>query len=152
MKRLHVSFNVEDLDKSVAFYSTLFQASPTVLKDDYAKWMLDDPRVNFVLEGGSSQSGFNHAGIQVDNEGELGDVFAHLQAAEAPYVSEGVTNCCYSKSEKSWTADPDGNLWEAFYTFHQSDERGSTHLSRDEISDLTAERSASAGCCAKNEQ
>ena len=151
MKRLHVSFNVEDLDKSVAFYSTLFQASPTILKDDYAKWMLDDPRVNFVLEGGGGQSGFNHAGIQVDNQDELQDVFTALEAAEAPYVNEGVTNCCYAKSEKSWTADPDGNLWEAFYTLHQSDERGQSNLSQPEISQLTANPSSSAGCCAQND-
>ena len=117
MKRLHVSFNVQDLDKSVAFYSTLFQASPTVLKDDYAKWMLDDPRVNFVLEAvDEGPVGLGHAGIQVESEQELQDVFEQMQAAEAPYLEEGVTTCCYAKSEKSWTADPDGLMWEAFYT------------------------------------
>lgn len=124
MKRLHVSFNVEDLEKSVAFYSTLFSAPPTVLKSDYAKWMLDDPRVNFVLEGGSDKPGFGHAGIQVEEEAELTDMFERLKSAEAPYLEEGVTTCCYAKSEKSWTADPDGVMWETFYTFHQSDTRG----------------------------
>ncbi|NKB98695.1 MAG: glyoxalase/bleomycin resistance/dioxygenase family protein [Pseudomonadales bacterium] len=146
MKRLHVSFNVEDLDKSVAFYSTLFQATPTVLKDDYAKWMLDDPRVNFVLEGGGGSPGFGHAGIQAEDETELDAVFESMKSAEAPYLSEGVTNCCYAKSEKSWTADPDGVMWEAFYTFHQSDERGSPNLTADEVVELTNDPQATGGC------
>ena len=125
MKRLHMSFNVLDLEKSVAFYSTLFEAAPTVRKDDYAKWLLDDPRVNFVLEATRENPGFTHAGIQVAAEDELSELFERLKSAEAPYLPEGVTTCCYHKSEKSWTADPDGVMWEAFYTFHQSEERGS---------------------------
>lgn len=124
MKRLHVSFGVADLEKSVAFYSTLFGQEPTTQKDDYAKWMLDDPRVNFVLEANSEQSGFNHAGIQVESEEELAPLFDQLKQAEGPYLPEGVTTCCYHKSEKSWTADPDGVMWEAFYTKHQTEERG----------------------------
>ena len=147
MKRLHVSFNVTDLDKSVAFYSTLFQASPTVLKDDYAKWMLDDPRVNFVLEGGSSTPGFGHAGIQVEDEDELGDVFDRMKAAEAPYLPEGVTTCCYAKSEKSWTADPDGVMWEAFYTFHQSDERGAANFEPAEFDACNSIECGDGSCC-----
>ena len=133
MKRLHVSFNVENLEKSVAFYSTLFNASPTVLKDDYAKWMLDDPRVNFVLEGGGGQPGFGHAGIQVEEEAELGEMFDRLKSAEAPYLEEGETTCCYAKSEKSWTSDPDGVMWEAFYTHHQSEERGASNFESEEF-------------------
>ena len=149
MKRLHVSFNVQDLDKSVAFYSTLFKATPTVLKDDYAKWMLDDPRVNFVLEGGSSSPGFGHAGIQVEDEAELAEVFERLESAEAPYISEGVTTCCYAKSEKSWTADPDGVMWEAFFTFHQEEQRGSTNFSSDEFAAIKPEGGGcgTGGCC-----
>lgn len=124
MKRLHVSFGTADIEKSIAFYSTLFGAEPSVRRTDYAKWLLDDPRVNFVVESGSGKIGFNHAGIQVDAEDELGDIFDRLKKAEAPYLPEGVTTCCYAKSEKSWTADPDGVQWEAFYTFHQIDDFG----------------------------
>ena len=125
MKRLHVSFSVADLDKSVAFYSTLFDGPPTVKKDDYAKWMLDDPRVNFVVTTGGETLGFAHAGIQVDAADELPSLFDRLKAAEAPYLPEGETICCYHKSEKSWTADPDGVMWEVFYTHHQTEEFGS---------------------------
>lgn len=125
MKRLHVSFGTADIEKSVAFYSMLFGAAPSVRKPDYAKWMLDDPRVNFVVESGSGKIGFNHAGIQVEAEGELNEIFDRLKKAEAPYLPEGVTTCCYAKSEKSWTADPDGVRWEAFHTFHQIDTFGS---------------------------
>ncbi|WP_339833488.1 ArsI/CadI family heavy metal resistance metalloenzyme [uncultured Parvibaculum sp.] len=125
MKRLHVSFGVEDLEKSVTFYSTLFGAAPSVRRPGYAKWMLEDPRVNFVVETVSGEKGFGHAGIQVDTPEELAPIFDRLKAAEAPYLPEGVTTCCYAKSEKSWTADPDGVRWEAFHTLHQMEEFGS---------------------------
>ncbi|MGB5948726.1 MAG: ArsI/CadI family heavy metal resistance metalloenzyme [Parvibaculum sp.] len=124
MKRLHVSFGVADLEKSVAFYSTLFGEEPTVRRPGYAKWMLEDPRVNFVVETISGDRGFGHAGIQVDNADELEPIFDRLKEAEAPYLPEGVTTCCYAKSEKSWTADPDGVRWEAFFTHHVMEEFG----------------------------
>ncbi|MCE9648722.1 MAG: VOC family protein [Parvibaculum sp.] len=125
MKRLHVSFGTADLEKSISFYSTLFGAEPSVRRPGYAKWMLDDPRVNFVVEDQSGEIGFSHAGIQVEAQDELDEIFGRMKQAEAPYLPEGVTTCCYAKSEKSWTADPDGVRWEAFYTFHQMDEFGS---------------------------
>jgi catechol 2,3-dioxygenase-like lactoylglutathione lyase family enzyme len=124
MKRLHISINVSDLDKSIQFYSTLFANEPTVVRDDYAKWMLDDPRVNFVIEHSNDAPGFTHAGIQTESVTELDDMFNRMQSAEAPYLPEGETTCCYAKSEKSWTMDPDGLPWEAFYTYHQTEERG----------------------------
>ena len=124
MKRLHVSFGVKDLEKSVLFYSTLFGAEPSVRRPGYAKWMLDDPRVNFVVESLSGEIGFSHAGIQVESQEELEPIFSRLKEAEAPYLPEGVTTCCYHKSEKSWTADPDGVRWEAF-------ELGGRELSED---------------------
>ncbi|MGK0222482.1 MAG: catechol 2,3-dioxygenase-like lactoylglutathione lyase family enzyme [Limisphaerales bacterium] len=147
MKRLHVSFNVTDLNKSVAFYSSLFQVSPEVLKDDYAKWMLDDPKVNFVLEAGGENSGFGHAGIQVEDENELQSVFDNMKKAEAPYLEEGVTNCCYAKSEKSWTQDPDGIMWEAFQTFHQTDERGDSQAQDALEQNLARIGEDRGGCC-----
>ena len=117
MKRLHVHVGVTDLDQSVRFYSTLFAAEPTVLKDDYAKWMLDDPLVNFAISAGSEQAnGVRHLGIQAESIGELGEVYGRLKAADRPVLDEGKTTCCYAKSEKSWVADPDGTVWEAFFT------------------------------------
>ena len=117
MKRLHVHVGVADLDQSIRFYSTLFAAEPSVVKDDYAKWMLDDPRVNFAISAGQHDSkGIQHLGVQAENVDELGEVYGRLKSAERPVLEEGRTTCCYAKSEKSWTADPDGVVWEAFYT------------------------------------
>ena len=117
MKRLHVHVGVDDLATSIRFYSTLFAAEPTVVKDDYAKWMLDDPRVNFVIsEGNHAKKGIEHLGIQVQSTGELAEVYGRLKAADRPVLEEGQTTCCYAKSEKSWIADPDGVVWEAFLT------------------------------------
>ena len=117
MKRLHVHIGVNDLDQSIQFYSTLFAAQPTVVKDDYAKWMLDDPLVNFAISAGKhAQKGIEHLGIQVESTEELGQVYGRLKAADRPVLDEGKTTCCYAKSEKSWIADPDGIVWEAFFT------------------------------------
>ena len=120
MKRLHVHVSVEDLAKSIQFYSTLFAAEPTVTKDDYAKWMLDDPRVNFAISQRGSEAGIRHLGIQVEDRAELADVYSRLQRAEAPILEEGATTCCYAKSEKSWIADPQGIQWETFLTTGES--------------------------------
>ena len=117
MKRLHVHVGVDDLARSIGFYSTLFGAEPTVAKDDYAKWMLDDPRVNFAISAGQHpQKGIQHLGVQVESTEELAQVYGRLQAADRPVLEEGRTTCCYAKSEKSWIADPDGIVWEAFLT------------------------------------
>lgn len=116
MKRLHVHVGVEDLATSIQFYSTLFAAEPTVTKSDYAKWMLDDPRVNFAISQGQAARGIEHLGIQVESTEELGEVYARLKAAGGPVLEEGATTCCYAKSEKSWIADPQGVVWETFHT------------------------------------
>jgi catechol 2,3-dioxygenase-like lactoylglutathione lyase family enzyme len=117
MKRLHVHVGVGDLDRSIHFYSTLFATEPAVVKGDYAKWMLDDPRVNFAISTGQhADKGIQHLGIQADSVGELGEVYGRLKAADRPVLEEGRTTCCYAKSEKSWIADPDGIVWEAFFT------------------------------------
>jgi catechol 2,3-dioxygenase-like lactoylglutathione lyase family enzyme len=117
MKRLHVHVGVENLDRSVQFYSTLFGAGPTVRKSDYAKWMLDDRRVNFAISSGDhTAKGIEHLGIQAETSDELADVYDRLKAAERPVLEEGATTCCYANSEKSWIADPDGIVWEAFLT------------------------------------
>lgn len=117
MKRLHVHVGVNDLDQSIQFYSMLFAAEPAVLKGDYAKWMLDDPRVNFAISSGNhARKGIEHLGIQAESADELSEVYGRLKAADRPVLEEGATTCCYAKSEKSWIADPDGVVWEAFFT------------------------------------
>jgi catechol 2,3-dioxygenase-like lactoylglutathione lyase family enzyme len=120
MKRLHVHVSVGDLDQSIGFYSKLFAAEPTVVKPDYAKWMLEDPRVNFAISTRSGEPGLDHLGIQVESEGELREVYARLQQADRPVFEEGATTCCYAKSEKSWVADPQGIAWETFLTSGES--------------------------------
>jgi len=117
MKRLHVHVGVHDLAQSVRFYSTLFAAEPAVRKHDYAKWMLDDPRVNFAISSGNhARTGIEHLGLQVESTDELTEVYGRLRAANRPVLEEGATTCCYARSEKSWIADPDGVVWEAFLT------------------------------------
>ena len=116
MKRMHVHVGVDDLAQSVQFYSALFGADPTVTKVDYAKWMLADPRLNFAISAGHAKRGIEHLGIQVENDAELAEVYDRLKAADRPVLDEGATTCCYSKSTKSWIADPQGVVWETFLT------------------------------------
>ena len=121
MKRLHVHMSVGDLDQSIRFYSTLFAAAPTVVKPDYAKWMLEDPRVNFAISTHSGKApGIDHLGIQVEDGEELQEIYGRLKAAEGPVLEEGKTTCCYAQSEKSWTLDPQGVSWETFLATGES--------------------------------
>jgi catechol 2,3-dioxygenase-like lactoylglutathione lyase family enzyme len=114
---MHVHVGVKDLDASIHFYSTLFGTQPTVTKHDYAKWMLEDPRVNFAISAGHHEvKGIEHLGIQVESGEELTEVYDRLMAADRPVLEEGATTCCYAKSEKSWISDPDGIVWETFLT------------------------------------
>ena len=120
MKRLHVHVAVEDLARSVGFYSTLFGANPTVRKDDYAKWMLDDPRVNFAISSRGRPAGLDHLGIQAHATGELSAISDRLKTAGAETIDEAATTCCYARSDKTWTTDPSGIRWETFHTFGES--------------------------------
>jgi len=120
MKRFHLHVSVSDLNESVRFYSTLFGAEPTVIKNDYAKWMLEDPRVNFAISQRSVAKGIEHIGIQVENRSELEEVYSRLRKAERPVLEEGATTCCYAQSEKSWISDPQGVQWETFLTTGES--------------------------------
>ncbi|HLY56026.1 MAG TPA: ArsI/CadI family heavy metal resistance metalloenzyme [Stellaceae bacterium] len=120
MKRFHVHLGVDDLAASIRFYSTLFAAEPTVRKPDYAKWMLDDPRVNFAISQGRGSGGVQHLGIQVEDGTELDEVYGRLKTADAPVLEEGETVCCYARSDKSWIADPQGIAWETFLTHGDS--------------------------------
>jgi catechol 2,3-dioxygenase-like lactoylglutathione lyase family enzyme len=116
MKRFHVHVAVEDLAQSVRFYATLFAAEPTVLKPDYAKWMLEDPRVNFAISRRGGAAGIDHLGIQVEDEQELAEVYDRLEQAERPTIEQKATTCCYAKSDKQWIDDPQGVAWETFLT------------------------------------
>ena len=118
MKRLHVHVAVPDLEQSIRFYSTLFNAKPTKIESDYAKWMLDDPRVNFAISQHESHApGVDHVGIQVDSRSELDELSTRLKTAGETTFDQEATSCCYAKSDKSWVNDPSGVRWETFYTF-----------------------------------
>ena len=143
--RFHVHVGVADLDQSIAFYSGLFGAQPSVAKADYAKWMLDDPKVNFAIsQKDGAAKGVEHLGVQVDNEGELAAVYGRLQAAGGPVLEEGATTCCYAKSEKSWIADPDGVVREAFLTTGASTDYGVVP----DFAGLASDKAAANACCA----
>lgn len=116
MKRMHVHVSVSDLAASIRFYSALFAADPTVRKLDYAKWMLEDPLVNFAISQRGAAPGIEHLGIQVEDGAELQEVYARLARADRPVLAEGKTTCCYAESEKSWIEDPQGVQWETFLT------------------------------------
>jgi catechol 2,3-dioxygenase-like lactoylglutathione lyase family enzyme len=137
MKRLHVHVSVENLDASLHFYSQLFAVEPTVRKDDYAKWMLEDPRVNFAISARRARTGIEHLGIQVESSDELTEVYGRLQRADRPVLREGATTCCYAKSEKAWIEDPQGVKWETFFTTGESTTYG-----------VDAAKADAAPCCA----
>lgn len=120
MKRMHVHVAVDDIQRSVGFYSALFASQPVVVKTDYAKWMLDDPRVNFAISTRGREPGLDHLGIQVESEGELHEVYARLNRAGGAVIEQGQTSCCYAKSAKSWIDDPSGISWETFFTTGES--------------------------------
>lgn len=157
MKRLHVHVSVRNLDESIHFYSQLFAASPTVVKPDYAKWMLDDPRVNFAISARGTAAGIEHLGIQVESKGELSEVYERLQRADAPVLEEGATTCCYAKSEKSWIEDPQGVKWETFLTTGESTVYGNDpdNASADACcapASLTSEEQPASACCTPQEK
>ncbi|MGH9578149.1 MAG: ArsI/CadI family heavy metal resistance metalloenzyme [Terriglobales bacterium] len=116
MKRLHVHVSVHDLEQSIRFYSALFASTPSVKKDDYAKWMLDDPRVNFAISTCSSKKGVDHLGIQAENGAELEELGTRLAQADVSITTQKGASCCYAKSDKYWTLDPQGIAWESFHT------------------------------------
>jgi len=128
MKRLHVHISVENLEDNIRFYSTVFASEPTIQHDDYAKWMLDDPRVNFAISNRSAKTGIDHLGMQADNDEELAELKQRLDLTQKPIESQENTGCCYAKSDKHWVTDPQGIAWESFHslseipTFNESDQ------------------------------
>ena len=161
MKRLHVHVAVNDLDRSTRFYTALFGAEPVMAKPDYAKWMLDDPRVNFAISqrGASAYAehpgakdlrvqhlgvqhlGVQHLGVEAETPAELGDLYQRLRDADGPVRDEGETTCCYARSEKAWISDPQGVAWEAFLT---TGARATLDGSDDDTG-----QSPVGGCCAR---
>ncbi len=142
MKRLHVHVAVDDLTHSIGFYSALFAAEPSVIKTDYAKWMLDDPRVNFAISTRGRQAGLDHLGIQVENDDELKEIYARLHKAGGNIIEQGQTACCYAKSEKSWIDDPAGISWETFLTTGENTDYG------DGTGERVARVAHEKSCCA----
>jgi len=137
---VHVA--VDDLERSIGFYSALFAAEPSVVKPDYAKWMLDDPRVNFAISTRGRQAGLDHLGIQAESGDELREIYARLHEADGNVVEQGHTSCCYAKSEKSWIDDPAGIAWETFHTTGESTDYGDG--SGERVARVVHEKS----CCA----
>jgi catechol-2,3-dioxygenase len=140
VKRLHVHVAVESLEESVRFYSVLFGRDPSVRKDDYAKWMLDDPRVNFAISARGRAPGVDHVGIQVEAREELAEVAGRLRSAEAKLFDEGPATCCYAKSEKAWVRDPSGVSWETFHTTGESTTYGENRTA--------GAKAGTTACCA----
>ena len=147
MKRLHVNLSVTDMEKSINFYNTLFSAEPTVVKEDYAKWMLEDPRVNFAISTHGSQDGLDHLGIQVEDDTELHEVYDRLKSADAKVIETGATTCCYAQSEKSWIFDPDNVAWETFLTHGESPIYGTDDLIPADTCCDSAEPVKKDACC-----
>ena len=143
MKRFHVHLAVDNLADSIRFYSTLFGAGPTVEKADYAKWMVDDPRINFAISSRGSQPGVNHLGFQVDSDQELKGMRDRLVAADAGLSEESDAHCCYAVSDKYWVTDPQGIAWETYHTLGDIPVFGEAASSSDVAS--------SSGCCASTE-
>jgi catechol 2,3-dioxygenase-like lactoylglutathione lyase family enzyme len=136
MKRLHLHVSVENLDQSIRFYETLFGAPPSVVKPDYAKWMLDDPFVNVAISSRGAEPGVDHVGIQVESPAELAELALRLKSAGETTFDQEATSCCYATSDKSWVSDPSGVRWETFFTFGEATTYG-----------VDPQREAAPACC-----
>ena len=150
MKRFHVHAHVEDLGKSVAFYTQLFSAEPSRLEADYAKWMIEDPRINFAISTRGSKLGVDHLGFQVDAADELAALKSRAEAADMVMLDEGTTSCCYARSEKHWVTDPQGIAWEHFHTLGSIpvfNDAGSTGKAAPQAVAIEAAPATAKACC-----
>ena len=144
MKRFHVHVAVHDLEKSIRFYKAMFDAEPTVRRPDYAKWQLDDPRINFAISQRAAKTGVDHLGIQAENAAELDALRSQLAQADVAIMDQKNATCCYAKSDKHWTIDPQGIAWESFHTLESAPRYGD-----DRVADSRMPvREAKAACCA----
>ncbi len=138
MKRFHVHVAVDNLQDNIRFYSSVFGAAPAIVRNDYAKWMLDDPRVNFAISSRGARIGLDHLGFQVESDAELRDMKQNLISAQAPVLEENEKDCCYAKSDKYWITDPQGIAWETFRTLGEVPIYGDPR---------PVKREAAASCC-----
>lgn len=138
MKRFHVHVAVADLAESIKFYSTFFNATPSVEKDDYAKWMLDDPRINFAISTRGRAPGLDHLGIQVEDDNDLKEISLRLKAAQQPILEQEKTTCCYAQGDKTWVHDPQGIAWESFHTIGEATSYGE---------DVQLQGETASACC-----
>lgn len=153
MKRFHIHVGVKDLEKSVQFYSTLFGQKPAKLKEDYAKWMLEDPRINFAISTRVGEVGVDHLGIQVDQDSELEELTERLKSAELGVYDEGETTCCYAESKKVWVQDPSGIAWETYRTMADVDVfKGKNEDGAESTCCPTDEAEEASSCCAPTKQ
>jgi catechol 2,3-dioxygenase-like lactoylglutathione lyase family enzyme len=143
MKRFHVNVSVADLAQSIQFYQNLFGAEPTVRKDDYAKWMLEDPRVNFSISESSRLHGIDHVGLQADTMHELEEIQQRLHAAGESTFEQPDAECCYAHSSKTWVRDPDHVAWETFVTHNEI-----THYGADRVPKQNDAGGTNTRCCA----
>ena len=141
MKRFHVHVGVHDLKQSIRFYTALFAAEPTVRKDDYAKWQLEDPRINFAISTFAGKSGIDHLGLQAENGDELEEIGSRLAQADVSMTAQKGASCCYAKSDKYWTIDPQGVAWESFHTLDSIPVYGSEGRAKAD------KKPAGAACC-----
>lgn len=147
MKRFHVHVAVPSLAEGIRFYSTIFGAPPTVEKDDYAKWMVEEPRLNFAISARGGKAGVNHLGFQLDSDDEFRAMHGKLAAADAGLVEEIGANCCYAKSDKYWVTDPAGVAWETYHTLDSIPTFGAVAGGQGDCCGSEATEAAS-GCCA----
>lgn len=143
MKRFHVHVSVEDLAEGIRFYSAVFGTAPAVEKADYAKWMLDDPRVNFAISTRGRRPGVNHLGMQVESDEEMRQMRANLEKADTALLEQTGVSCCYARSDKYWVTDPAGIAWETFHSLGGVPVYGEDDQARTE----DFERAQEAGCC-----
>ena len=144
MNRFHVHVAVHDLEQSIRFYSALFGAEPAVKKPDYAKWMLEDPRVNFAISNRRAKAGIDHLGLQAENGGELEEIGTRLAQADVSTTAQKDANCCYAKSDKYWTVDPQGIAWESFHSLDSVPLYGTETRAQ-----TVADKAPAAACCAR---
>lgn len=146
MKRFHVHVSVDNLQKNIRFYSSIFGAEPAVVKEDYAKWALDDPRVNFAISTRGHRPGVNHLGIEAESDAELRELRVRLVEARVPMLEQQEAACCYAKSDKYWTVDPQGIAWESFHTLD------SIPVFGEDTNTSTPELQSGQACCAPTEK
>jgi hypothetical protein len=145
---MHIHVSVRNVGEAIPFYSALFAAKPSVVKPDYAKWMLDDPRVNFAISARGKSHGLDHLGIQTESPEELDEIYGRLKAADRPILDEGATVCCYAQSTKSWIGDPAGIAWEAFLTTGESTFYGDSSDKPEQV--RIANKPPAGACCGPN--